>query len=233
MQTRYLFLSLLLNAVFIAVSLFALVKVGGLGFFLQKFKNIGKGSANYMFKERYQELPSVENKIVFIGNSITTAGQWGELLNRGDIVNRGIDGDVTRGMTERLKIILNEKPGAVLIMIGINDLLQGRDMEALLEDYERLFQLCGGHASRTKFYFQSVLPLNNSVLYDKKVLNAEIDRLNSYIKKRCAHYGFSYIDLSDLMSDKSGNLKNEYTYDGLHLNGKAYTEWGKLLIHIL
>lgn len=229
MQIRYLFLSLSLNVVFVVALLWIFVKVGGLSFLFQKIKNLGKKGMNYAFEERYKELPTIENKVVFIGNSVTAAGQWAELLGRGDVVNRGVDGDIVRGMTERLKAVLDEKPKTVLIMIGINDLLRGRNMKEILDDYEILFRLCMENTMHTKFCFQSVLPVNNSVLYDKKVSNSDIDRLNSYIKKQSTHYGFSYTDLSDLMSDKSGNLKSEYTYDGLHLNGKAYAEWGKLL----
>ena len=32
----------------------------------------------------------------------------------------------------------------------------------------------------------------------------------------------SILDLADKLKDENGNLKKEYTYDGLHINAQAY-----------
>ena len=42
--------------------------------------------------------------VVFLGNSITAGGNWSELLGRDRIVNRGIGGDNTVGMLQRLEL---------------------------------------------------------------------------------------------------------------------------------
>ena len=59
-------------------------------------------------------------RIIFIGNSITEGGKnWSEKFNIPNIRNRGISGDVTDGVLERLDEIIFFKPKAVFILIGI------------------------------------------------------------------------------------------------------------------
>ena len=73
------------------------------------------------------------NEIVFIGNSITEGGKnWSEKFNIPNIRNRGIGGDVTDGVLERLGEIIFFKPKAVFILIGINDLCKPLHMLSLL-----------------------------------------------------------------------------------------------------
>jgi lysophospholipase L1-like esterase len=36
---------------------------------------------------------------------------------------------------------------------------------------------------------------------------------------------YTYITLTPLFADKNGRLKDEYTYEGLHLKPEAYVIW--------
>ena len=66
--------------------------------------------------------PIGENKIVFIGNSITySMRHWDKKFNVKNIVNRGISGDYSDGILERLDEIIYYKPLAVFLLIGLND----------------------------------------------------------------------------------------------------------------
>ena len=70
-----------------------------------KIKNQGDWARNRYF-ERIQDFktdPIGYNKIVFLGNSITKGGgDWNKRLGTSNIVNRGISGDITEGVLERL-----------------------------------------------------------------------------------------------------------------------------------
>lgn len=66
-----------------------------------------------------------QGAIVFLGNSITEQGWWSLLLKHGDVENRGIGGDNTFGMIDRLPDILKSKPRKIFLMAGINDLTGG------------------------------------------------------------------------------------------------------------
>ena len=51
----------------------------------------------------FKKFPIGFKKIVFLGNSITEgAKSWNKRLNQKNIVNRGVSGDITEGVLERL-----------------------------------------------------------------------------------------------------------------------------------
>ena len=65
------------------------------------------------------------DKIVFLGNSITQGLlRHTDKLIGNNIVNRGISGDHTDGVSARLKEVIHYKPKAVFILIGVNDLFE-------------------------------------------------------------------------------------------------------------
>ena len=57
---------------------------------------------------------------MMLGDSITDEGLWDELLNNDKVQNRGISGDTTNGVLDRLNSI-SSNIQQVLIMIGVND----------------------------------------------------------------------------------------------------------------
>ena len=62
--------------------------------------------------------------LFFKGNSLTEqAGDWSKRLNIATVKNRGIAGDITYGVLQRLNEIWYYKPTAVFILIGINECL--------------------------------------------------------------------------------------------------------------
>ena len=57
----------------------------------------------YEFKvQLYESYPKSKNDIVFLGNSITDRVDWNELLGKSNVRNRGISGDITFGVLQRL-----------------------------------------------------------------------------------------------------------------------------------
>ena len=70
----------------------------------------------------FKENPIGFDKIVFLGNSITSgAGDWNIRFGlENQIVNRGIGGDITGGVLARLNEILYYKPKAVFLLNGLN-----------------------------------------------------------------------------------------------------------------
>ena len=53
---------------------------------------------------------------------------------------------------------------------------------------------------------------------------------NAALKAMCERQGVTYIDLYPIFVDSDGNLKAEYTNDGLHLSGEAYLKWRDALL---
>lgn len=79
-----------------------------------------------------------QGAIVFLGNSITEQGWWSLLLKRGDVENRGIGGDNTFGMIDRLPDILKSKPRKIFLMAGINDLTGGQPVDTIVMNITRM-----------------------------------------------------------------------------------------------
>lgn len=170
----------------------------------------------------------MENKCLFIGDSLTAGGQWDKLLGIKGVVNRGVDGDILDNMTFRLKKYFSELPTKVFIMIGINDLLSGKSLSTIKGEYDDLFSLCT-NSENTQFYFQSILPVSHELANSKSISNQLINEVNLYIQSRCKEQDFQYINLAESFSDKDGKLKPEYTYDGLHLTKKGYQVWAEII----
>jgi hypothetical protein len=64
-----------------------------------------------------------------LGDSITTLTDWKALLPSFDVANRGIPGDTTKGVLERIDNIISMSPKCVAVMLVVNDLIEGRDVQ--------------------------------------------------------------------------------------------------------
>ena len=48
---------------------------------------------------------------------------------------------------------------------------------------------------------------------------------NQRLQKLAKEFDYDYIDLHSQMKDDKGELKQEFTADGLHLNAEGYKVW--------
>lgn len=169
--------------------------------------------------------------IVFIGNSITEQGWWNLLFKRTDIVNRGIGGDNSYGILNRLPEIMQTKPSKVFLMDGINDITAGRSVDEITNNFIKMIEMCRNISPSTTLYIQSVLPLNDDYLaYEGlKGKNSEVVKLNAKLKEICAKNKLIYIDISSVLSDESGALRATLTKDGIHIQPEGYQIWAAYL----
>lgn len=52
--------------------------------------------------------------------------------------------------------------------------------------------------------------------------NENIQEINQQIRDLCKEYKVAYINLYDKMVDEDGDLKLEYTREGLHMSDEGY-----------
>ena len=52
--------------------------------------------------------------------------------------------------------------------------------------------------------------------------NENVNKANRMVEALALEFGFSYIDVNDGLKDEKGNLKIEYTQDGIHFDSAAY-----------
>lgn len=183
-----------------------------------------KTSYYYRKKSQFEILSNYNNaNIVMIGDSMTDEALWGELINRVDIINRGIGTDTTDGLLSRIDN-LNPNLDKAFIMIGINDFLrQDKSVEDVFINYKKIIE---------NIKNQNITPYIQSTLYTgdhlAKKYNKKVKELNSLLLEYADLNKIVFIDLNKVLSSNK-KLSNEYSFDGLHLNGKGYMIWAKTI----
>ncbi|GAA4749506.1 GDSL-type esterase/lipase family protein [Flavisolibacter ginsenosidimutans] len=169
--------------------------------------------------------------IVFLGNSITFWGNWTELLNSKHIKNRGVPGDITFGVLDRLDEVIGGQPNKVFILIGINDVARNIPDSVILQNYRRMIAAIKTGSPRTKIFFQSILPTNSAAGKLTSHYNKanHIKAINAGLKSLAEEEGVGFIDLYSAFADAEGNLPLNLTFDGVHLTKAGYDIWVDLL----
>lgn len=168
--------------------------------------------------------------IVFLGDSITDGCEWSELFGNPSCLNRGISGDRSDWLLERIDAVAAGRPRRIFLMIGINDLAQGRTPEQIAAAVREIVARVRELSPRTRLHIQSVLPVNGKSFDNFRghyAHAAEIPVTNALLKRLCEEEQIPWIDLYTAMVDDEGNLRAEYTNDGLHLLGAGYAVWKK------
>lgn len=175
----------------------------------------------------FHSLPDRKGEIIFLGNSITEAGRWNDILPDLPVANRGISGDISFGVVARLDEIVSSRPAKVFLMIGVNDLKREIPAQYIIRNYRLIVEGIRKASPKTKIYLQSMLPVNNEVLIEpfRKVTNEKVKALNEALQQIADEYKVTYVDLHEVFADANGELKRESTPDGIHLKPEAYGIW--------
>jgi len=164
--------------------------------------------------------------IALLGDSLTEGFLAGEFLPHYHFANRGISGDVSEGVLLRLKeSVLDLRPEVVLLLIGTNDLAFGYADDQIAGNIgEICFRIRRGNP-KTRIVLQSILPTRG----DATRPNERIRTLNAGLKDYADRERMSFLDLHPAFADEHGELRTEFSLDGLHLNGPGYAKWAELL----
>lgn len=179
----------------------------------------------------FRSYPNSSKDIVFLGNSITAGVDWSELMGKDHLRNRGISGDITFGVLERLHEVTEGKPAKVFVLIGVNDISRNIPDSVILANYEKIICRIKKESPATKIYFQTLMPVNNAFTQFKNHVNkdAHIQRVNEGLKQIASKEKITLIDLYPHFQDSDGKLDKRFTTDGLHLNPEGYLHWAALL----
>ncbi len=165
--------------------------------------------------------------LVWLGDSLTEQAWWSFLTKEKDIVNRGIGGDITRGMLARLDEILAFSPRKIFLMGGVNDLSGNRPVEEIVSNVRQMLEMVKREVPSCEVYLQSVIVPNNEVLAYDYIKNKQekIRSLNKHYKALCDEGLATWVNIAPLLENEQGELKEEYTKDGIHLHPEAYVIW--------
>ncbi|RZM24616.1 MAG: GDSL family lipase [Pedobacter sp.] len=179
----------------------------------------------------FKKMPDQKKEIVFLGNSLTEGGKWQELINKKNVINRGISGDVTYGILARLDEVTKAKPAKIFLLCGINDMKRGISNELILDNFRRIVSAIKSASPKTTLYIQSLLPVYETVLPASysQISNQKINDLNGKLRTLCRAQNVVYVDLHPAFADEQGSMKKELAIDGLHLRQASYILWAKRL----
>lgn len=195
-----------------------------------------QGEYHFQRRSLFDVLPLHSSDIVFLGNSITDGCEWAELFQNRHVKNRGISGDRSGWLLDRLDSILAAHPKKLFLMIGTNDLAAGISPEEIVRNVARLIDRFQSESKWTKIYVQSILPVNGKDFsqYRNHYEHARlIVPTNKRLEALCDEKGVTYLDVWGALADDEGKLDKRYTNDGLHLMGEGYVVWRDAIkIHV-
>jgi lysophospholipase L1-like esterase len=181
--------------------------------------------------EKFRKQKQSNGKILFIGNSITEGGDFKKLTGDTTVVNRGISGDITYGVLNRLEEATRFKPSKMFILIGVNDLSKHIPENIILQNIFAIVNLVHSQSPKTTVFVQSILPVNPSMKNFPKgyEVNESVILLNRELSNMQKRVNYTFVDLHKSFTDTSGLMDLRYTNDGLHLNSAGYQRWIKIL----
>jgi lysophospholipase L1-like esterase len=173
-----------------------------------------------------------EDRVVFMGDSITDGWKLGDYFPGKPYINRGISGQTTSQMLLRFRPdVVDLKPKVVVILAGTNDLSGNTgpiSIEGIEGNMASMVDLALAHGIRV--VFASILPVSdynknaqgNPIIRTAARPPEQILQLNGWIRKLCDERGLTYLDYFAAMADEKGFLKADIANDGLHPNAQGY-----------
>lgn len=175
-------------------------------------------------------------QILFVGSSLMEQFPIYEFLQDFDlpckIYNRGIGGYTTQELLEVMDVCIYDlRPAHVFINIGTNDLNDpDYRQEELIQRYTQILQNIQEHLPKAKLYLLAYYPVNtvvgSRIPYMKAVMahrtNARIQAANDAVRTLAEEFGADFLDLNSPLYDEHGELKAEYTIEGMHMYADGY-----------
>jgi len=188
--------------------------------------------------KRYQVLNRYVKKgqILFVGSSLMEQFPIYEFIQNYDInatiYNRGIGGYTTFEMVKALDTMVYDlEPSKIFINIGTND-LNDKDcsIDELVKRYEEILNKIIQRLPHSVIYVMAYYPINSEHDFGnefmKQVLmirtNERIQAANKAIEQMSNRLGIRFIDVNQNLKDEKGNLKAEYSIDGMHMYACGY-----------
>ncbi len=194
-------------------------------------------SYNITLVTNNQNENKIPENILFLGDSITAQYELDKYYsNTVYMVNSGFSGY----SSEQLRKELQEKayrynPSKVFLLIGTNDIELKRDEQEIMGYIKDIIEGFKKYRKDSQIFIESIYPINNS--NNDKIkhevvgirTNEKIKKVNNLIENYCKENDIYYINIYDKLLDEEGNLKIDYTKDGLHLSEKGYKKITRIL----
>ncbi len=161
---------------------------------------------------------------ILVGDSLTLWFPTQGLSQDKFWLNQGISGENSGHVLSRLRAFGQTRPDRIYVMAGINDLRNGKSDYEILSNMRKIVQELHQTHPQADLVVQSILPTRLANLSNRR-----IEQLNYHIQNIAQQEGANYLNLSNVFTDATGKLNQEYTTDGLHLSSQGYQAWQSAL----
>lgn len=185
---------------------------------------------NYKIRNELFSTDTAEKKIVMLGNSLTSMANWGEILNRTDVANRGIGSDITEGYLNRINTVLSLNPKICFIEGGVNDISKRIPASETLINLGKIVDTLNYHGVKPVL---TTVTLVSKGYSKSRSLNLKIKKLNPGIISLAQDRNITLIDLNLILSDGNYLGKDFAEKDGIHLTSEAYSLWAEEVVKVL
>ena len=147
------------------------------------------------------------------------------------ICHRGVGGFTTDEFYEALEdCVFALEPAHLFLNIGTNDLNAPEDpMDHLMANYEKILQAIRQRLPQTRLYLMAYYPVNPTVDTVPRMqeifrhrTNERIRQASERVRQLAQRYGARFLDCNGGLTDDQGNLKREYTIEGMHMYANGY-----------
>ena len=189
----------------------------------QDWPELGKYSED---NKRYTNLYDNEDRVVFMGNSITQ--NWKttlqEFFEGKSYINRGISGQTTPQMLIRFRPdVIDLKPKVVIILAGINDIAENTGPSSVKMISDNIISMAElAKVNGIDVIISSILPAKDISWRPRVNPQLKISAVNKIIEEYAKEHGMIYLDYYSSMVDKNNGLKTNYGSDSVHPNKKGY-----------
>lgn len=210
---------------FVLVSV-ALVATHELGAQSSSRMNVGNLSRYAEANARLGAPKAGEQRVVFMGNSITEA--WAQhfaaLFPGKPYVGRGISGETTRQMRERFADdVIALMARVVVILAGTNDIAGNEgpvSNDVIQQNIAAMADSARAHGIRVVFC--AVLPVYDYPWRPGLEPAPRIVALNRWLAEYAAQHNEVFVDLHTPLADERQGLPRHYAEDGVHPNVAGY-----------
>ncbi|WP_347277852.1 SGNH/GDSL hydrolase family protein [Leptolyngbya sp. FACHB-711] len=159
-----------------------------------------------------------------------------EMLPRERVwLNQAISGETSAGLLKRLDLFEETAPETIFVMIGINDVIRGVNDRTILANQQEIVRDLKESHPKAQIVLQSILPhAGDAATWEGRdrllaIPNRRIQELNDELETIAREEGVYFLNLYPIFTDSAGDLRMEYSTDGLHLNPKGYEIWSVAL----
>ncbi len=170
---------------------------------------------------------ALDDPVVFIGDSLIEEWPLQELFTSAKYLNRGIGGDTTTNLLQRLDhTFAGLSPEKIVLLIGTNDLNEPETTTAMiLENITGIVAKLKTEFPAAQVHMLSLLPVGDKddPGIDPTTVGARSNtRIRTINDKLETLDDVIYHDVHRLLVDQKGYLDPAFTREGLHLSPRGY-----------